>query len=45
MDWRAPGRRNSDRAAAWEADLRHVKGAGAEHIMELFLQAYFDGAS
>ena len=36
---------NSDRAAAWEADLRHVKGAGAQHIMELFLQAYFDGAS
>ena len=36
---------NSDRAAAWEADLRHVKGAGAKHIMELFLQNYFDGAS
>jgi hypothetical protein len=31
---------NSDRAAAWESDLRHVRGAGAEHIMELFLQAY-----
>jgi hypothetical protein len=29
---------NSDRAAAWERDLRHVRGAGAQHIMELFLQ-------
>src|SRR6478672_2194409 len=25
---------NSERAAAWESDLRHVKGAGAQHIME-----------
>ena len=33
---------NSDRAAAWERDLRHVKGAGAQHIMELFLQKYLD---
>ena len=31
---------NSDRGAAWEPDLRHVKGAGALHIMELFLQKY-----
>jgi hypothetical protein len=31
---------NSDRAAAWELDLRHVKGAGAQHIMELFLRNY-----
>jgi len=31
---------NSDRAAAWESDLRHVRGAGADQIMELFLQAY-----
>jgi GSCFA family protein len=31
---------NSDRAAAWEEDLRHVKGAGAQHIMELFLRSY-----
>jgi hypothetical protein len=33
---------NSDRAAAWEADLRHVKGAGAQHIMELFVHSYLD---
>jgi GSCFA family protein len=33
---------NSDRAAVWEADLRHVKGAGAEHIMELFLRNYLE---
>jgi len=33
---------NSDRAAAWEPDLRHVKGAGALHIMELFLQKYLE---
>jgi hypothetical protein len=31
---------NSDRSAVWEPDLRHVKGAGALHIMELFLQNY-----
>ena len=33
---------NSDRAAAWERDLRHVKGAGAQHIMELFLGNYLE---
>ena len=33
---------NSDRAAAWEPDLRHVKGVGALHIMELFLQKYLE---
>ena len=33
---------NSDRAAAWEPDLRHVKGTGALHIMELFLQKYLE---
>ena len=33
---------NSDRAAVWEPDLRHVKGAGALHIMELFVQNYLD---
>jgi hypothetical protein len=33
---------NSDRAAVWERDLRHVKGAGAQHIMELFLQNYLE---
>jgi hypothetical protein len=31
---------NSDRAATWEADLRHVTGGGTEHIMKLFLQSY-----
>jgi len=33
---------NSDRAATWEADLRHVKAAGTEHIMELFLRNYLE---
>ncbi len=33
---------NSDRAAAWEPDLRHVKGAGAHHIMELFVRSYLE---
>src|SRR5262249_28215480 len=33
---------SSDRAAAWERDLRHVKGAGAQHIMELFLRHYLE---
>ena len=33
---------SSDRAAAWERDLRHVKGAGARHIMELFLRNYIE---
>jgi hypothetical protein len=33
---------NSDRAATWEPDLRHVKGAGAQHIMELFLNTYLE---
>jgi hypothetical protein len=33
---------NSDRTAAWETDLRHVKGAGAQHVMELFLQNYLE---
>jgi hypothetical protein len=33
---------NSDRAAAWERDLRHVRGVGAQHIMELFLQNYLE---
>jgi GSCFA family len=33
---------NSGRAAAWERDLRHVRGAGVQHIMELFLQNYLD---
>jgi GSCFA family len=33
---------NSDRGATWERDLRHVKGAGAQHIMQLFLQNYLE---
>jgi len=33
---------NSDRTAVWERDLRHVKGAGAKHIMELFLRNYIE---
>src|SRR6266540_46843 len=32
---------NSDRAATWERDLRHVRGAGVHHIMDLFLRTYF----
>jgi GSCFA family protein len=33
---------NSDRAAVWEPDLRHVISAGIQHIMELFLQKYLE---
>src|SRR6266699_2513071 len=33
---------NSDRATVWEHDQRHVKGAGVQHIMELFLQKYLE---
>jgi hypothetical protein len=33
---------SSDRAAVWERDLRHVKGAGAHHIMELFVRNYIE---
>jgi hypothetical protein len=33
---------NSDRVAVWERDLRHVRGAGAQHIMELFLRNYLE---
>jgi hypothetical protein len=33
---------SSDRAAVWERDLRHVKGVGALHIMELFLRNYVE---
>src|SRR6266496_1370371 len=33
---------NSDRAAVWEDDLRHVRGKGAQHIMELFLRNYLE---
>src|SRR5215470_11840471 len=31
---------NSDRAAVWENDLRHVTGSGVQHIMQLFLRKY-----
>ena len=33
---------NSDRAAVWERDLRHVRGAGVQHIMDLFLKNYLE---
>jgi len=33
---------NSDRAAVWESDLRHVKGIGAQRVMELFLRNYLE---
>jgi hypothetical protein len=32
----------SDRTAVWETDLRHVKGIGAQHVIELFLQNYLE---
>ena len=33
---------NSDREAAWEADLRHVTGSTVQHIMDLFIQEYIE---
>src|SRR5207249_9460112 len=33
---------NSDRATVWEHDRRHVKGAGVQHIMDLFLRNYLE---
>jgi hypothetical protein len=33
---------SSDRAATWETDLRHVTGAGAQHVMGVFLQNYLE---
>ena len=33
---------NSDRAAVWEQDLRHVRGASVQHIMDLFLRNYLE---
>ena len=33
---------NSDRAAVWENDLRHVRGAGVQQIMDLFLKNYLE---
>ena len=31
---------NSDRAVVWQRDLRHVRGPGTQHIMDLFLRSY-----
>ena len=33
---------NSDRREMWEDDLRHVKGPGVHHIMDLFLRNYIE---
>jgi hypothetical protein len=33
---------SSDRAAAWEKDLRHVTGPAVQHIMQLFLRKYIE---
>jgi hypothetical protein len=33
---------NSDRAAVWEKDLRHVTGSGVQHIMKLFVRNYIE---
>jgi hypothetical protein len=33
---------NSDRREMWEDDLRHVKGPGVQHIMDLFLGNYIE---
>lgn len=33
---------NSDRREMWEDDLRHVKGPGVQHIMDLFLGSYIE---
>jgi GSCFA family len=33
---------NSDRAAVWEQDRRHVRGAGVLHIMDMFLRNYLE---
>jgi hypothetical protein len=33
---------NSDRLATWERDLRHVRGAGVQHIMDLFVRKYIE---
>ncbi|HCX28186.1 MAG TPA: hypothetical protein DHU55_00180, partial [Blastocatellia bacterium] len=31
---------NSDRATAWEEDLRHAQGKVVDHIMRIFLDSY-----
>ena len=33
---------NSDRAAAWGTDLRHVTGVAVQHIMDLFVANYIE---
>jgi hypothetical protein len=33
---------HSDRAEAWETDLRHVTGAAVQHIMDLFVRNYIE---
>jgi hypothetical protein len=33
---------NSDRGEMWEDDLRHVKGQGVQHIMDVFLRNYIE---
>ena len=33
---------NSDRQEMWEGDLRHVKGPGVQHIIDLFLRNYIE---
>jgi len=33
---------NSDRREMWETDLRHVRGAGVQQIMQLFLREYME---
>jgi GSCFA family protein len=33
---------NSDRGEMWETDLRHVRGAGVQQIMELFVRKYIE---
>ena len=33
---------NSDRAAVWEKDMRHVTGPAVQHIMQLFLRKYIE---
>src|SRR6478672_5832928 len=33
---------NSDRREMWEDDLRHVQGAGVQHIMDVFLRNYIE---
>jgi GSCFA family len=35
---------NSERAATWERDLRHVTSAGVQHIIDLFERNYLEKA-